>query len=120
MKLCDICKDAPSIDVVSNLKDAVSIFLKSGGGVIVVLDGSKPVGVVSSFDVLEMILTSSKPDSTRVKEMMNPSILVLDAYVKLQEAAKIMLAHKHWMAVVTENGEYRGVVTAQGLLTALI
>ncbi|MFQ5800279.1 MAG: CBS domain-containing protein [Candidatus Hydrothermarchaeales archaeon] len=119
MRLGDICKELPTLNKESSLGEAVSKLVESGSDVLVVVDDSKPVGMVSSFDVLERILDGAEPERIVVKEIMNITLLVLDAALSAEEAARVMLAHKHWMAVVIDNEGYGGIVTARGLLVAL-
>jgi CBS domain-containing protein len=106
----------PSIEIGSNLVDAAEIMLKYSVDSVVVLEGRRPVGILSSFEVLEKFVEGAKLDDIPVKDVMNHGILTIDSNTSAEEASEIMLSHRHWMAIVTENGEYKGVVTAGGLL----
>lgn len=119
MRLGDISEALPTLNKESTLGEAVSKLVESGSEALVIVDDTKPVGMMSSFDVLEKMLEGIEPERISVKEMMTSTLLILNAALTVEEAARIMLAHKHWMAIVTDNEEYRGVVTAGGLLKAL-
>jgi CBS domain-containing protein len=120
MRLGDICKELPVVNKESGLDKAVALLVEKGVDALVVLDEGSPIGMLNSFDILERMAEGAELKRDSVKNVMNMSLLVLEAALDLKDAANVMLAHKHWMAVVTENGKYRGVVTAQNLLKALL
>jgi CBS domain-containing protein len=102
-----------------DLGNAADILLKKRVDSVVVVQNKKPVGILGSFEVLEKIIEGAKLADIPVKEVMNHGILKIDSNTDAEEAAEIMLSHKHWMVVVTENGKYKGVVTAGGLIKGL-
>ena len=115
----DILRELPSISADSSLLEAVRLFDTHASDQIIVLLDNEPAGILSAYETLEKKLEGASLMDIVVKDVMNRNILVIDAGVSVEEAAKTMLAHKYWMAVVTEDGEYKGVVTAGGLLKGL-
>jgi CBS domain-containing protein len=116
MMVKEVLGKFPSIEIGSNLGEAADIFLKNSVDSVVVLEDKRPVGILGSFEVLEKIIEGAKLEDIPVKDLLNHNILTIDVDQSAEEAAEIMLSHKHWMAIVTEKGEYRGVVTAGGLV----
>ncbi len=119
MRLAGVVKLLPTLDLNSTIEDAAKIFTTRGIDAVVVLENQTPVGMLSAFEVLEKIVEGANL-SLSVKDLMNHNILVIDGDTNPKDAAETMLDHKHWMAVITEKGEYRGVVTAGRLVIALI
>ena len=120
MRVGDYTGVLPNLEADSTVKKAASLFKKTGSDRIVIVKESRPVGVLSAFEVLEKIVEDARLEDIPVKQLMNHNILVIDADTNQKDAADTMLTHKHWMAIVTENGEYRGVVTVAGLLKELL
>jgi len=120
MRLAGIVKVLPTLDLNSTIEDAKKLFTANDTDAVVVLENQMPVGVLSAFEVLEKIVEGAKLKDHPVKQAMNHNILIIPVETDPRDAAKTMLDHKHWMAVVTEKGEYKGVVTAGELVKALI
>jgi CBS domain-containing protein len=120
MKVRNFIRELPALEKNSNLKDAIEIFRRSDSDAVVVLKDKRPAGMLSTFEVLEKIVDGARLEDILAKDLMNHNILVIDADTDAMKAAEIMLTHKHWMAVITEKGEYRGVVTAADLLKEII
>ena len=120
MRVFDLIKAIPTLDINSTIEDAKKLFTAHEANAIVVLENKTPVGVLSAFEALEKIVEGARLEDFRVKQLMNHNILVIDADTDARDAADTMLDHKHWMAIVTEKGKYKGVVTAGGLLKELI
>ncbi len=120
MRIGDLCEKISSIEKGASLKEVYSVMGRDGVDAAVVLDRDMPVGIVSSYDVLERIVEEADLEKILVDEVMNSTIISLDAGLTVEEAARIMLAHKHWMAVVVEKGKYKGIVTPRRLLKALV
>jgi|GEM_PF-3717689 len=120
MKVGNLVKVLPTLDVDSNFKEAAELFKHSDSDTAVVLENQKPVGIFSAFEALEKKVEGAKLKDHQIKQSMNHNILIIPADTDATDAAKTMLTHKHWIAVVTEKGEYRGVVTAGDLVKVLI
>lgn len=119
MGLGEICTDHPSVDIRARLDAAVSLIIGREANSLIVLDNGEPVGVLSSFDVLERMVEGAESKRILVKELMSSTLLTLESSMEIEKAADVMLAHKHWMAVVVEKGRYKGIVTSRCLLDAL-
>ncbi len=120
MKVRDICIELPTIRVDRSLHDAARLLTGKDVEALVVLDKKRPVGIVGSYEILEKLLEGARLEDIRAKSVMNSTLLKVGADQTIEEAAQILLAHKHWMAIVTEKGEYKGVVTAGGLIKVLM
>jgi arabinose-5-phosphate isomerase len=118
MKVKELVKWLPSIDFDSTIEDALNIITGGDFDSIVVVENESPVGILSSYDILEKIVEGSKLQDVRARDLMNRNILFIDTDTEAKTAAQTMLDHKHWMAIVTENGKYKGVVAVGGLLKA--
>jgi CBS domain-containing protein len=120
MKVRELIRVLPTLHQDSSLKEAINIFRGSDSDVIIVLGNKRPTGVLSAFEALEKIVEGARFGDISLIDLMNPDVLVIDADTEANEAAETMLAHMHWMAIVTEKGEYKGVVTAGCLVKVLV
>jgi predicted transcriptional regulator len=120
MSVRDLFRVLPTLDKNSNLKEAIEIFRSSDSDAIVVLENKRPAGVLGSFEALEKINEGAGIENTPLTNLMNHNLLEIDADAEAKDAAGIMLAHKVWMAIVTENEEYVGIVTAGDLIKQII
>jgi CBS domain-containing protein len=116
MRVGDLAKQQPSIDLGAIASEAFDIVLELSCDSLIVLDSERPVGILSSYDLIEKIQGGAKLKDVSVKDLFNNRVLIIDSETDAKEAAETMLDHKHWMAIVTEKERYKGVVTAGVLL----
>jgi CBS domain-containing protein len=116
MRVGDLAKQQPTIDLRARASEAFDIVFELSCDSLIVLDSERPVGILSSYELLEKIQVGAKLKDISVKDLLNNRVLIIDSETDAKEAAETMLDHKHWMAIVTEKGEYKGVVTAGGLM----
>ena len=109
----------PSINYGSPIKEATKLINAKDTDTLVVLKNKRPVGILSSYDVLERLSGREGRESNSLETIMNRNFLVFETEISVEEAQDLMLSHKHWLAVVTEQGEYRGVITTRKLLKQL-
>jgi acetoin utilization protein AcuB len=83
-----------------------------------VVAGGRVVGLVSDRDVRSA--ARGDPECTRVADIMTRDVLTVSPGARVEEAARLMLAHRIGGLPVLERGELIGIVTTTDLLRALV
>ena len=80
-----------------------------------VLDGKKPVGLVTKEDIIEAIVkdgcTISDLEKTKISEIMVHPFSSVDINDEIQDAVNIIMEKNFLTVPILENGELRGVLT---------
>ncbi|MCK4952675.1 CBS domain-containing protein [Candidatus Bathyarchaeota archaeon] len=103
-------------DTVSSI---VQTMVTSDTGGVIVVDGDKPVGMITERDILERVLKPNK-DSTKTlaKDIMSSSIITIKTSESITDALKIMSANKIRRLAVTQDEKVIGIVTMRRILEA--
>ncbi|MFB6308153.1 MAG: CBS domain-containing protein [Haloarculaceae archaeon] len=96
----------------------VEVMLRSDSESVVVLRGSEPVGVMSTWDVLASVVEGGDHESKTVGDVMTESVPTVAPDRTLSEARDQMSARSTSRLVVTDGAEPLGVVTEHDILTA--
>lgn len=85
--------------------------------VYIVDKGDKPIGVVSAIDLCNKVI-AREMDAKKVKasDIMNTPVDHVDINQETEYAMKIMIQHKSYSCLVTENGKVKGVVDYNSVL----
>jgi len=91
--------------------DAVSLLHKRAHGAIVVVDGGKPVGIVTEEDC------KSVDRFTQLHLVMSKDLITISEDLDSREAFEFLNLHRHKLApVVSSNGDLMGIMTRIGAL----
>ena len=89
-------------------------------GALVVVDGDRPVGMVTDRDITVRAVARDIPADARVDAVMSNDVVVLDADADLREALAIF----HWHAIrrlpLVHDGRVVGMLTTDDLLVDLV
>ncbi|MBT8171931.1 CBS domain-containing protein [Candidatus Bathyarchaeota archaeon] len=84
-----------SISVNDTIKDAVKILNKKDCRFLVVVNNSKPIGIITERDIIKrVILDCSNPQKITVQQIMSKPLFFGNPNMEIAEAAKIMLFKK--------------------------
>ncbi|WP_292460842.1 CBS domain-containing protein [Methanothermococcus sp.] len=97
--------------------DAANILKTKGiGGLVVVNDLMKPVGIITEKDfVLKIVARNLKSKEVLVKEIVSPKLIYISPKATLMDAAKIMAEKKIKRLPVIENDELLGIITVSDI-----
>ncbi|WP_080796716.1 GuaB1 family IMP dehydrogenase-related protein [Corynebacterium pacaense] len=114
VKSADLVFDTPiTIKPHHTVGYARNLLHKRAHGAAIVLEGSKPVGLITDKD-LEQV-----DNFTQVGALMSTSLLTLPDDITPQEAFNILHSHSRKLApVVSADGDLRGILTRAGALRA--
>ncbi|MCR6623251.1 MAG: CBS domain-containing protein [archaeon YNP-LCB-024-027] len=87
---------------------------------IIVLDGGKPVGIVTEEDLISKVLAADRdPKITKLSDIMTTPLLTIDPDATLSEAAAIMSEKRVRKLPVVRDGIIYGVLTTQDVANYL-
>lgn len=95
---------------------AVELMLEDLVSCALVVRGSDVVGIVTEWDVLELVAGEGSPEETTVEEAMSKPVITVDADSSLSEAANTMASQDVRNLVVEDEGELLGVVTQRDVI----
>ncbi len=95
---------------------AVELMLDDLVSCALVVRGSDVVGIVTEWDVLELVAGEGTPEETTVEEAMSRPVITVDADNSLAEAASTMASQDVRNLVVEDDGELLGVVTQRDVI----
>lgn len=122
--------DVVSIDLDQPLSDAYHALRGAPYHHIPVLDGDRPVGMLSSTDVLKLVydvegasdkmLTSMLDHQFTIEDAMTPDLVTLPETATVHDAAELLADSKrHSVLVVDVDGSLCGIVTTTDLVRYL-
>lgn len=96
-----------------------------------VLDGRKPVGMISYNDIMRLIYDADNTDSHAIDhlldnqfsigEVMSKDLTVLPLGSSVREAAQMLIDHhQHSVIIVDSGGDIAGILTSSDLIRHLI
>lgn len=104
-----------TINAIDTLRVAAERMVKNNIGAIVVVEGNKPVGIVTERDVTKQVITGDALTKL-VSRVMSQPLRVSRKETTIQEAFEIMLEHRIRRLPIVENNELVGIVTEKDLM----
>lgn len=122
--------DIVSIDVGQPLSDAYHALKGAPYHHIPVLDGDRPVGMISSTDVLKLVydvegasdkvLTAMLDHQFTIEDAMTPDLVTLPESATVHDAAELLADGKrHSVLILDADGTLAGIVTTTDLVRYL-
>ncbi len=108
-----------TIRVGDSVRDAVRKMNKFRIGCLVVMQGDRPVGILTERDIMRKVIESCvDPSLIKVSDVMSTPIMTIGPETSLEEAARIM-SRKHIKKLpVVEGSKLVGIVTSTDLMMA--
>lgn len=102
------------------LHRAASLMRDRGVGSVIVVDGSKPIGIVTERDIVTKVAAENRsPSSVTVREVMTSPVISVHPDVDVEEAARKMSGRRIRRLPVVTEGKLVGVVTENDILRLL-
>ena len=98
------------------LKLALSKMVRRNIGSVIVIDGGRPVGIVTERDISRKVAKGLKSLNTQVMRVMTRKLIVASPDMPIQSAVRLMLENGIRRIPVVENEKLVGVVTERDLL----
>ncbi len=101
------------------VRQAAAIMDRAGVGSLAVLDGDRPVGIVTDRDLVRRVLARGLPDDARVDAVMSSPAVTIDADADLHDAYGLFRTNAVRRLAVMWDGVFVGMLTIDDLLIDL-
>jgi len=98
------------------LKGALQKMVKRNVGSIIVVEGGKPVGIITERDISRYVARGTAPLKTQVKKLMSTPLTTIARSATVQEAMMTMLKHGIRRIPVVENETMVGIISERDLV----
>jgi CBS domain-containing protein len=95
---------------------AANIMVKHDFGSIVVVEGKKPVGIITERDITKQVIKGERVLKETVKNVMTKKLVTAPPNMPIQEAFELMLKNKIRRLPIIENNNIVGIVTVKDLM----
>jgi len=101
--------------------DAIDLMAKKEVGALLVIEGEKPVGIISERDYTrKVILEGRSSKQTTIKSIMTSPVICTDAKQNVRGCMSLMTAKSIRHLPVLENNQLTGILSIGDLVKAII
>lgn len=94
------------------LRTARDIFMQHKVHHLPIVDGTKLVGILTTYDLFKLIEKSADYDTVIIGDVMTKHVATLEPEDKIGSAAELFLENLFHAVPVVKNGELKGIVTS--------
>jgi len=106
-----------TVKVTDSVMEAVRKMNKFKIGSVIVMDGERPVGIVTERDILERVVEQGlDPNLMEVKSIMSTPLITVEPEVDMEDAARLMTKKRIKKLAVVKEGRLIGVVTSMDIV----
>jgi CBS domain-containing protein len=98
---------------------AAHIMELAGVGALAVVEGDRPIGIVTDRDLVRRSLACGAPSDARIDSVMTTPVVTIDADDDLHSAYAMFRTHGIRRLVAVSSGEFVGIVSIDDLLIDL-
>ena len=114
-------KDVKVVRLDSSIKEVVATMNKFNIGSIIVVQGDRPVGVISERDILRRVVEPClAPETLTAKQVMTSPVITISETASMDEAAKLMAKKKVRKIPVMNKQKLVGIVTFTDIVTKVL
>jgi len=111
-------KDVRVVRLDSSVKEVVATMNKFDIGSIVVVQGDRPVGIITERDILRRIVEPClAPETLTARQVMSSPVLTINETASIDEAAKLMAKKRVKKLPVMDKQKLVGIVTLTDIVT---
>jgi signal-transduction protein with cAMP-binding, CBS, and nucleotidyltransferase domain len=120
MRVRDVAVRPPvTVPSDASVRDAARAMAAGGVGSVIVVDGDRPVGVVTDRDLVVRSMARDLPVDARVDAVMSMGVVAVDHDADVGDAVRIFGTHAFRRLPVVEGHRVVGVVAVDDLLISL-
>jgi CBS domain-containing protein len=110
-------KDVVTIEIDASIHDAIEKMLEHDiHGLVVVDESNKPVGIISTDDILAVVERGETGQDAIVREFMSMGMLSVDPEYDLHKTLEIMRRNKMHRLPVMKDRKLLGIITSSDIL----
>ncbi|QQQ28474.1 KpsF/GutQ family sugar-phosphate isomerase [Chryseobacterium indoltheticum] len=106
----------PQVSEDSSIRDVIISISASSHGITVVTDNDKITGVVTDGDLRRMLMKGDDISKVLAKDIMSANPKTIEKDILAKEAMKVLKDNNIGQLIVTENGQYFGIIDLHTLL----
>ena len=111
--------DVPTLEKEAKIGDAAKLLSRKESGCVIVVEGKKPIGIVTELDLIRNVISKGQSMKGAVSSIMTSSVVQMSPNMKLDEALKIIDTKRFRKYPVVENDELVGLVTKKDVVNAI-
>jgi CBS domain-containing protein len=116
---CEVKLAPITVSLSDSVTSIVKKMIMENVGAVVVVEGDKPVGVVTERDLLEKIIGPKREmNLTLASDVMSKPVISVESDRPMKEAMELMRKHNIRRVVVTKEGAFFGLLTERRFLEA--
>ncbi len=105
-------KDVKVVRPDTTMKEVVATMNKLGIGSILVVQGERPVGIITERDILRReVEPCLAPETLTAKHVMTSPVITINEEASIEEAARLMAKKRAKRLPVMNNGKLVGILT---------
>ena len=111
-------KDVKVVRPDSTVKEVVTTMNKFDIGSIVVVQGDRPIGIITERDILRRVVEPClAPETLTARQVMTSPVLTISEIASIDEAAELMTKKKVKKLLVISEQKLVGIVTLTDIVT---
>jgi len=105
-------RNVKTVRLDTTVREVIATMLSREIGSIVVVQGERPVGIITERDILRAVMTTSIPiESFLAKDAMSTPLITINAHASIDEATRLMKTKRVKKLVVVDDGKLTGILT---------
>jgi CBS domain-containing protein len=109
--------DPPTVSQRSSVSDVVDIMMREDVGAVVIVEDSRPVGIITEKDVLSRVVKTGRNfEKTLVKEVMSTPLITIDSESTIGDALDLLREKNIRRLAITDKDNLIGITTQRRLL----
>lgn len=105
-------KDVRVVRPDTSVKEVVATMNKFDIGSIVIVQGDRPVGIITERDILRRLVEPClAPETLTARQIMTSPVLIINETANIEETAKLMARKRVKRLPVINNGKLVGMIT---------
>ena len=107
-----MAKEVRVVRLDTSVQEIVATMNKFDIGSIIVVQGDRPVGIITERDILRrQVEPCLAPDTLTARQIMTSPLITINENASIEEAAKLMAKKKAKRIPVMTNGKLVGIIT---------
>ena len=111
--------DVPVLTRKSKIAAAAKLLSSKPHGCVVIVDGKKPVGIVTELDIVREVIAKGSGSNKSVESIMASPVTTMTPRTKLEEANKTIDTKKYRKYPVVEGNKLVGLVREEDVVHAI-
>jgi len=109
-------KNVIAIDSTSSVKDAATLMTDTKVGCLVVTKNNAPVGIITERDLVRRVISTDKPSSVLVSDVMSSPLIIAKPDYSLYELAQMMKTKGLHRIPVEKDNQLVGIVSSTDIV----